>query len=1235
MLMREVAVFTVALLIGVPLLASTATIQGIETSGREPGGADADVSRNSTQPTLRSGLVEAPSWSIFSSDNSQLGFAVGSAGDVNRDGFDDLIVGAPRRGWAFVYHGSSGGLAAAPNWQRQFLYTRYGHSLGTAGDVNRDGFDDVIVGSPDIDLQHVDQGRAYVYLGGPGGLSTLPIWTADGAQAGDRFGWSVGTAGDVNGDGFDDIIVGACFAEVGSVNGGLVQLFLGSETGPSPTPVWSLAGNHPDGCLGDAVGSAGDVNSDGFDDIIVGESGYSGGHTGEGRALVFHGSATGPSTFPDWTVESNQVAAALGSQVAAAGDVNDDGYDDVLVGASKFTNGEQNEGAAWIYLGSSAGLASSSHWMVEGQLANLDLGGTADGGDDVNGDGHIDVLVGGQILDDTDPVRAELYLGTSAGPEATSSWKARGATAVPVGGAVGFAGDVNGDGFADIVVGQENYNGKGAAFVYLGGSCVDADGDDSCREDDCDDANPHCSRDCTDADGDGYCVTSDCDDSNPSCTLDCTDTDGDSYCVAGDCDDANAHCTTDCTDTDDDGWCVTTDCDDLKPRCNQDCTDLDGDGYCFPDDCDDSTVSCTWECGDDDGDSVLDCMDNCPQVVNSDQANADGDAWGDACDPCPPIPGAGIDTDGDGTCDDALVCPSDLSGAISVGEVAAYEVSRNGLRTVYSADATGLYQLYSVPTTGGSPVRLHDDLVPGTGIGWWAIAGETGGVVVEANQQTGGPDLYSVPLVGGATTSLMASEEMSWESHTLHMMADGFHVVADCGGPGGATIWGLCEIPTQGPETVEYLVENFPGDWVSISNLAYDPSGRSVAYNTVRSSPDSEYRLTRRMLHGPGSGFTVWSIFGSGFVFADNGDWVLFQTTGEGLVAGKLDIAPRVIGPSVWWRHLATVEITPVPVEGSERVLAVYDADDPLDAGLMQLSVYGGEAIRLATDLPAELEISSDGEHVVYLEAASLRSVPVLGDSPPVVISSSGDVVDFLLSPDGEWVIYRADQETPGVVELFAVPTGGGVAVKLNGALVSGGQVSTTYLVTPDSSTVVYRAVQDVAGRPELFAVPITGGAPRKLNGELPPGGSVAEDVTVTADSGMVLYRSNESQLGYFELYVAALETDGDAVLTSCDCAPLDDQLWAVPGEVSDLRLAHSGGVGGTTTLTWDTPAIPGATTVTHDVLRAEAPDDLGGFEPIVEGEPGTGATDTDDPSPLYFYLVRAVNECGDGSLGR
>ena len=166
--------------------------------------------------------------------------------------------------------------------------------MATAGDVNGDGYADVIVGAPNYDNGQTDEGRAFVYYGSASGLSTTANWTAESNQASAYFGYSVATAGDVNGDGYADVIVGA----------------------PN----------------------------------------YDNGQTDEGRAFVYHGSASGLSATANWTAESNQASAYFGYSVATAGDVNGDGYADVIVGAPNYDNGQTDEGRAFVYHGSASGL---------------------------------------------------------------------------------------------------------------------------------------------------------------------------------------------------------------------------------------------------------------------------------------------------------------------------------------------------------------------------------------------------------------------------------------------------------------------------------------------------------------------------------------------------------------------------------------------------------------------------------------------------------------------------------------------------------------------------------------------------------------------------------------------------------------------------------------------------------------------------------------------------------------
>jgi hypothetical protein len=132
-----------------------------------------------------------------------------------------------------------------------------------------------------------------------------------------------------------------------------------SEAGLSGAAGWSALGGQNGANLGISVATAGDINGDGFADVIVGAYLYDNGQTNEGRALVYHGSATGLQATAAWSAESNEPFASFGFSVATAGDVNGDGYDDVIIGATRHENGQEDEGGAWVYLGSPTGLAAS------------------------------------------------------------------------------------------------------------------------------------------------------------------------------------------------------------------------------------------------------------------------------------------------------------------------------------------------------------------------------------------------------------------------------------------------------------------------------------------------------------------------------------------------------------------------------------------------------------------------------------------------------------------------------------------------------------------------------------------------------------------------------------------------------------------------------------------------------------------------------------------------------------
>ena len=460
------------------------------------GGAQGIVSGN---PATAAAAIQ----SNFASGN--LGQSVASAGDVNGDGYGDVIVGAPSydngqssEGAAFIYLGGPSGIAsgnpasAATMLEGNHASTHMGWSVASAGDVNGDGYGDVIVGANWYQNGQVFEGGAFVFLGGPSGVAngdpTTAAATLESNQVVGFMGDSVASAGDVNGDGYSDVIVGA--AQYGAAGEGAAFVFLGGPggvaSGSPATAAAVLAGQQPGGNFGFTVASAGDVDGDGYADVIVGAPGYDRGETDEGAAFVFRGGATGiPSGGPataDAVLESNQSGAKLNS-VAGAGDVNGDGYADVIVGFMAYANGEPQEGAAFLYLGGGSGVASggpgNAAAILESNQAFAWLGSSVASAGDVNGDGYADVIVGAlhYANGETSEGGAFVFLGGPGGIASGSAVTAAAVIETNQAGAglisVASAGDVNGDGFADVIVGAYLYDDgetdEGKAFLFYGG----------------------------------------------------------------------------------------------------------------------------------------------------------------------------------------------------------------------------------------------------------------------------------------------------------------------------------------------------------------------------------------------------------------------------------------------------------------------------------------------------------------------------------------------------------------------------------------------------------------------------------------------------------------------------------------------------------------------------------------------------------------------------------------------
>jgi hypothetical protein len=323
---------------------------------------------------------------------------VGDALDVNGDGYADLaVVGGANEGGefvasVFVYLGSASGLATMPAITVRGVAGGFGRSVASAGDVNGDGYADLVVGA---DFASGDTGGAYVYLGSASGLVTTPATTLLGPAGSDGFfGFSVASAGDVNGDGYADVAVGA-------VGASTAYVYLGSASGLATTPSVTLTNpegdDAGDSAFAASVASAGDVNGDGYADLVVGDDEAD---ALLGSAYVYLGSATGLSSTPATTLvglgvvnNGSVVPDSFGASVASAGDVNGDGYADVVIGAEG--QGSTTEpGGAYVYLGSAAGLSSTPATSLTNPNVNTFFGAAVVSAGDLTGNGFSDLAVG-------------------------------------------------------------------------------------------------------------------------------------------------------------------------------------------------------------------------------------------------------------------------------------------------------------------------------------------------------------------------------------------------------------------------------------------------------------------------------------------------------------------------------------------------------------------------------------------------------------------------------------------------------------------------------------------------------------------------------------------------------------------------------------------------------------------------------------------------------------------------
>lgn len=359
------------------------------------------------------------------------GWAVSELRDVNGDRVTDAIVGevdggSQTQGRVWVYSGRTGQLlfrrSGRPGEQN-------GYAIADAGDVNRDGVSDVISGAPG---QGSDIGHAYVYSGANG----RTIVRLRGHRHGDMFGAAVSSAGDVNGDGVPDLLVGA--PGTGAAAGHAYVI-----SGRTFRTIRVLSVHRRADEFGDGVAGTADLNGDGVPDVIVGASGKNPGH---GAAYVYSG-RTGKLLF---RIPGERGNAAFGQFfVAGVGDVNGDGVPDVYVGDYASNNAGQAGGFAAVYSG------------VDGTRLHAWRGATGEGmgpgrsAGDVNGDGVPDIIVGNYTSSDGAPAAGKVQIFSGA-----TGKRLRTITSTTANENLGFdavgVGDTNRNGTPDFLISAAN-----------------------------------------------------------------------------------------------------------------------------------------------------------------------------------------------------------------------------------------------------------------------------------------------------------------------------------------------------------------------------------------------------------------------------------------------------------------------------------------------------------------------------------------------------------------------------------------------------------------------------------------------------------------------------------------------------------------------------------------------------------------------------------------------------------
>ena len=351
------------------------------------------------------GFPATPSRSLEGPAGGCFGYSVSTPGDIDGDGFAELLATAPCAMRGFLYRGSISGVSEVP-------WTSFPSGNGaTGGDINADGYSDLVV-------QGLAGESVSVYLGAPTGIDAVPTHViAAPAGANARFAFEV-SLGDLNGDGRGDLGCTDFGPDDGIVGHGYV--YYSSATGALFPPTPSVTLVNPTSSryyTGGGVAHVGDLNGDGYGDLAVGDYGAA----GTGRVYVHFGGGSGVTAAASMTIASPR-GSGFGTGVRFGGDTNADGLDDLLVANFLYPDTVDRRGEAYLFYGSPTGLpfsTSAAVTFISSDGANAYYARSLGGGADANGDGFVDIVVGSYRPDFSGA--AHLYLGSGSGTSATAA----------------------------------------------------------------------------------------------------------------------------------------------------------------------------------------------------------------------------------------------------------------------------------------------------------------------------------------------------------------------------------------------------------------------------------------------------------------------------------------------------------------------------------------------------------------------------------------------------------------------------------------------------------------------------------------------------------------------------------------------------------------------------------------------------------------------------------------------